>query len=92
MSTEMEYKSIKGQALSIIKEDGVANAEFAFIANEKKHILTLLDIQDIVDVSHLIETKEFWIDSHPEKNGKFVLTLHHEYGVEIEISNYAINS
>ena len=88
----MEYKGIKGQALSIIKEESVSNAEFTFLANEKKHILTLLDIQDIVDVSHLIEAKEFWIDYYPEKNGNFVLTLLHEYGVEIEVSNYAINS
>ena len=92
MSIELEYKNVKGQSLNIIKKDNVANAEFAFLADGQKYTLTLFDIEDIVDISNLIEAEEFWVESHPKKEGKFVLTLVHQYGVELNINKYAINS
>ena len=92
MSIELEYKNVKGQALNIIKKDNVTNAEFVFFADGQKYTLTLFDIEDIVDISNLIEAEEFWVESHPKKEGKFVLTLVHQYGVELNINKYAINS
>ena len=92
MSIKLEYKNIEGQSLNILKVGSVANADFIFFADGRKYNLSLLGIIDIVDISHLIEATEFGIERHPEKESEFLLTLFHEYGVDLSIKNYAINS